>query len=137
MFRTTDLTFLAFSRADMIVIVLCSLCITTTGCLHSWLSRTKWSVDIVAERTTTWVWYYLNFIMVFGYHMLNILELNTLFVSVVRLWNLNVCLFCRAQDLSDAEPTITHMCISQLYRKGHVCSTAFQKKKKSVWLLVF
>lgn len=67
--------------------------------------------------------------MVFGYHMLNILELNTLFVSVVRLWNLNVCLFCRAQDLSDAEPTITHMCISQLYRKGHVCSTAFQKKK--------
>ncbi|KAL3876652.1 hypothetical protein ACJMK2_034460 [Sinanodonta woodiana] len=24
------------------------------------------------------------------------------------------------QDLSDAEPTITHMCINQLYRKGHV-----------------
>ncbi|KAK3601835.1 hypothetical protein CHS0354_041756 [Potamilus streckersoni] len=24
------------------------------------------------------------------------------------------------QDLSDAEPTLTHMCINQLYRKGHV-----------------
>jgi len=25
-----------------------------------------------------------------------------------------------AQDLSDAEPTLTHMCITQLHENGHV-----------------
>lgn len=39
----------------------------------------------------------------------------------------------RAQDLSDAEPTITHMCITQLYRNGHVCTCI----KKSVLIEYF
>ena len=29
-------------------------------------------------------------------------------------------MFNRAQDLSDAEPTYTHMCIPTLYIEGHV-----------------